>query len=212
MPLEKNIQELVLNYCKKDLAGDLQWHIDQFKFIDDLELRNRVGRAFYTARYISKLMEALFVSGDELHPFIKFQIIQFAAIYEAVVVYVLWAKFPEHEEVKKLQTHKAYKPIRAFASKVKMVNEEHEIITCVYKDTKTNRNSIPFKDKVDCAVRIGFIEERFAEDIKQIYAYRNLAHIESEAERKIELEIGDAKKGYWRMRPFLEKINEFLTS
>ena len=37
-----------------------------------------------------------------------------------------------------------------------------------------------------------------------------LAHLEAEAKRQIEVELEEAKMGYWRMKPFLEKISEAL--
>jgi hypothetical protein len=39
---------------------------------------------------------------------------------------------------------------------------------------------------------------------------RNLTHIETEAEKQIEVEIEQAKIGYRRMKPFLEHIGEVL--
>jgi len=210
MPLEERIRDTIKDYCTKDLAGDLNWHIQQFSFIDNTELQNKLGRAFYSARFVAKLMEATNADGDIIHPFVKFQIIQYASIYEAVVNYLLWNKFADNAEVITLQTHKAYKPIAALGRLTKMTYDGDEITACIYKDAKTHRNSIPFKDKVDCAVRIGFIDVAYSEDIKNIYALRNLAHLESEAERNIEMELEDSKKGYWRLKPFLEKVNEFL--
>ena len=210
MPLQEPLRTEIDSYCKRDLPGDLQWHMDQFAFIENEELRKRLGRAFYSARYVAKLMEALLASGDEVHPFIKFQIMQYASIYEAVVVNVLWTNYADHPEVIQLQTHKAYKPVAAFGSLASMKYGDEEIHTCVYRNAKTPRNSIPFKDKLDCAVRIGFVEEAYVEDIKRTYELRNLAHIETEAEKQIEVEIAQAKTGYWRIKPFLEKINSTL--
>ena len=86
-----------------------------------------------------------------------------------------------------------------------------KVYTCVYKDAKTPKNSISFAEKVDCSVRIGFVDAQYAENIKEIYTLRNLAHIETEAKKQIEIEIKHAKLGYWRMQPFLEKISDFLT-
>jgi hypothetical protein len=210
MPLQDTLRAEIGAYCKRDLPGDLQWHVDQFGFIESIELRKRLGRAFYSARYVAKLMEALLAAGDEVHPFIKFQIMQYASIYEAVVVNLLWTKYVDHPEVKQLQTHKAYKPVAALGSLASMKFGVEAIHTCVYRDSKTPRNSIPFKDKIDCAVRLGFVEAAYAEDIKRVYELRNLAHIETEAEKQIEVEIEQAKTGYWRIKPFLEKINTTL--
>lgn len=210
MPLEQELREKINDYCKRDLPSDINWHIQQFGFIDDEKLRNKLGRAFYSARFVSKLMEALLANGDEIHPFIKFQIIQYASIYEAVITYLLWDKFADHPEVKLLQIHKAYKPVSALGSMAKMTYNGEELFTCVYKDSKTPKNSIPFKDRVDCAVRVGFVDVSYSEDLKNIYALRNLAHIESEANTFEELELEDSRKGYWRIKPFLDKINDFL--
>lgn len=210
MPLEETFRNSIHAYCKRDLPGDLQWHIDQFSFVEDAELKQRLGRAFYSARYVGKLMEALLAAGDEIHPFVKFQIMQYASIYEAVVSYLLWSRYAEHVEVKTLQTHKAYKPVNALGGLTKMQYGDEELFTCVYRDAKTPRNSIPFKDKVDCAVRIGFIDEAYAGDIKRIFELRNLAHIETEAAKQIEVELEQAKIGYWRIKPFLEKITTTL--
>ena len=211
MPFKTDIRDSIHSYCVKDLPGDLAWHVSQFSFVASEELQKRLGRAFYSARYMAKLMEGLFVSGDEIHPFIKFQIMQYASIYEAVVSYLLWSRYADHDEVKALQTHKSYKPVRALGNATSMTFESEtfgaeEIFTCVYRDSRTPRNSIPFKEKIDCAIRIGFVEEIYAEDIKRIYELRNLAHIETEAKKQIEVEIEHSKKSYWRMKPFLDKI------
>ena len=211
MPLDEALRNQIHGYCTKDLPGDLNWHIQKFAFIDDVELRDRLGRAFYAARYMSKIMEALHVQDNELHPFVKFQVIQYASIYEAVITHLLWTKFANHTEVINLQTHKAYKPVSALGQLTSIMYDGNEIHTCIYTDAKTPKNSIPFADKVDCGIRIGFIDAAYAEDIKETYTLRNLAHIETEAKKQTEIELKHARLSYWRMQPFLEKIAEFLS-
>ncbi len=120
MPLEQRLRDEILVYCVRDLPGDMDWHIRQFDFVDDEELKNRLGRAYYAARYVSILMETLRPEGEFSHPFIKFQVIQYASIYEAVVAYLLWTRYGNHPEVKKLQTHKAYKPVNALGSSTRI--------------------------------------------------------------------------------------------
>ncbi len=210
MPLEQEIRNAIEAYCRRDLPGDLQWHIDQFGFVADVELRKRLGRAFYAARYMGKLMEATYASGDAVHAFVKFQIMQYASIYEAVISHLLWSVYSAHAEVAALQTHKSYKPVSALGSNTQMTYGSEPVFQCVYRDTKTPKNSIPFRDKVDCAVRIGFVEAAFAGDIKRTYELRNLAHIETEAEKQIEVEIEQSRQAFWRMKPFLDRIAEAL--
>lgn len=212
MPLEEETRTLIHDYCVRDLPGDILWHISKFSFIQDRELQLRLGRAYYSARYTYKLMEATFVQGDEQHPFVKFQIMQYASIYEAIITNLLWGVFNNHAEVIQLQTHKAYKPVQALGSLTKVKFGEEEIFTCVYRDAKTPKNSIPFKDKVDCAIRIGFLQATYAEDIKRTYELRNLAHIETEASKQLDVEIAQSKTAYWRLSPFLEDVTTFLST
>lgn len=211
MPLDETSRKNIHEYCVRDLPGDLQWHVDQFAFIGEQKLRFCLGRAYYSARFIYKLMEATSVSGDERHPFVKFQIMQYSSIFEAVVVNILFGKLANHPEVVKLQTHMAYKPVSALAGLSRMKYGDEDIYTCVYRDAKTPRNSIPFRDKVDCAVRIGFVDAAFAGDIKRTYELRNLAHIETEAAKQLEVEIEQSKTAYWRLQPFLEQVKSYLS-
>ena len=101
MPLKRNEIDTVMNYCKRDLPQDHKWYTDQFNFIKDANLQESLAREFYTARYIYKLMEALCLEDFELHAHLKFQTIQYASIYEAVINYLLLNNFKEDINVKK---------------------------------------------------------------------------------------------------------------
>jgi hypothetical protein len=76
MPLEAKVIEGVLLYCDKHLAKE-GWFNEQFDFIEDEKLAQRLSLEFYAARYIYKLGEALSVSDKKLHAHVKFQITQF---------------------------------------------------------------------------------------------------------------------------------------
>jgi hypothetical protein len=177
--------------------------MNEFRFIPETELRKRLGRAFYTARYIYKLGEALSVSGDEQHAFVKFQIMQYASIYEAVISNLLWGTYRDHPAVAALESHEVLTEVSGFSKSMAATFDGNTVHTAVYKTKKKLRNNIAFGDKVDCAVKIGLVDDSYPEEIKELYSLRNLAHIENEAQRRIELEIEQSKKAYWRMQPFL---------
>jgi hypothetical protein len=44
MPLEKKLRKSIIDYCTRDLPGDLNWHSDQFSFIEDHELKEKLGQ------------------------------------------------------------------------------------------------------------------------------------------------------------------------
>lgn len=203
MPMDESLRQIVHEYCKRDLPGDLDWHINEFSFISDAELKKRLGRAYYSARYVGKLMEALLATGDEIHAFVKFQIMQYASIYEAVISYLLRHQYKDEPAVARMQTHKTYKKVSALGKDTKLMFGTDELHTCIYTDARTRLNDIPFSQKVACAVEIGLVREEFVSDITRIYELRNLAHIENEAEKQIDVELEQARTAYWRMKPFL---------
>jgi hypothetical protein len=210
MPLETKTINEVLNYCKRDLPQDHNWYINEFDFIKDQALQESLAREFYTARYIYKLMEALFLEDYELHAHLKFQIIQYASIYEAVINYLLLNNFKEDENVKKISAHISLREIAALSGLTEITYEGNKIFTCLKKETKTPWTSIPFHDKVDASVDIGFVNEIYADEIKSFYTLRNSIHIEAAAKKNIEYEIEQSKIAYKRLRPFIDDIKAFL--
>lgn len=210
MPLETQTIDEVLNYCKRDLPQNHSWFINEFDFIKDKALQVSLAREFYTARYIYKLMEALFLEDFELHAHLKFQIIQYASIYEAVINYLLVNNFKENMNVKKISTHTSLKEISTLSKLTKITYDDEKIFTCIKNDTKTPWNSIPFHDKVDASVNIGFLKEKYSAEIKSFYTLRNSIHIEAAAKKNIEYEIEQSKIAYKRLRPFIDDIKAFL--
>jgi len=211
MPLPTPTSEEVLNYCKRDLPDDFEWYRGEFDFVADNDLQEELAKAFYSSRYIYKLMEGLAISGNELHAHLKFQIMQYASIYEAVINYLLLNRYKDHTSVQAIQLHKAYRPIAALAAPTKLTYEGNETFICLYKDAKTPWTSIPFQDKVNAASDIGLIDEQLGEEIKEFYRLRNAVHIEAAAKRGIDYEVEEAKLAYRRMRPFIDKIKEKIS-
>ena len=62
MPLPDNLRNEIDDYARRDLPGDLQFHMEFFDFISDCNLRELIGQQFYTARYLYKLWEGLRLS------------------------------------------------------------------------------------------------------------------------------------------------------
>ena len=208
MSLPTTTSEEVLNYCKRDLPDNFEWYRNEFDFVADNDLQEELAKAFYSSRYIYKLMEGLAISGNELHAHLKFQIMQYASIYEAVINYLLLNRYKEHASVQAIQIHKAYCPISALAAPTRLTYEGNDAFICLHKDAKTPWRSIQFQDKVDAASNIGLIEKQLGKEIKEFYRLRNAVHIEAAAKRGIEYEVEEAKLAYRRMRPFIDQIKE----
>ena len=208
MSLNKPTIDLVMGYCQRDLPVDRKWYEDQFYFIKTTTLRKELGKAFYGARYIYKLMEALHVTGDELQAHAKFQVMQYASIYEACINYILLTYYKTHPEVIKIATHHSLKEVSGTSKNLKLEYDGSPAIICVRKITKTDWTAISFEHKVDCAVSIGFISARYADELKNFYRLRNGIHIESAAKRQLEYQLEQAKLAYRRINPFLAEIRK----
>lgn len=208
MPLERAARDQVLNYCDRDLppVADVT---AMFDFLDDQDLRDSVEAEFHSARYIYKLGEALNVADNRLHGHVKFQIVQYAGIYEAIIVHLLWSKYSP--AVTDIQFHKVYKKTASLPSTLHFATTTgEEINLCVQVTEKTNPISIKFDDKVDAAVQIGFVDKDVGEDIKSFYKLRNGIHLKSAIKNQIKYELDSSHLAYRRMKPFTEGIRGFL--
>jgi len=211
MPLEAAEIERVLGYCKRDLPQSFDFFLEKFDFIEDKDLKDQLAQEFYAARYMYKLMEALNLSDRELYAHVKFQIIQYASIYEAVICHLLWNRFADHDALRKIEFHKEYRKVEALSKKAKVLYEDEECIICVSRNVKTPSPAIKFDDKVNAAVEIGFLDVIYAAEIKNFYKIRNLVHIEKASQSEIDFEIEQAKLAYRRMEPFIDRIKSFLS-
>ena len=206
MSLGQTTIDQVMAYCQRDLPTNQKWFEEEFNFIKSASLRKELAKEFYAARYIYKLMEALHVSGVELHAHAKFQIMQYASIYEACINYILKEVYRTHAEVIKISTHRSLKEVSALSKHTKISYDGTPALICLEKPTKTEWTAIPFENKVDAAVAIGVISGSYAEEIKRFYQLRNGIHIESAAKRQITYELEQAKLAYRRMSPFIAEI------
>ena len=105
MPLNQADRENVLRYCDRDVPQIAQIAA-LFDYVKDTDLISALIREYQAARYIYKLQEALSVADEKLAAHAKFQIVQFASIYEAVIVHVLWTYYPDTAEVRNIEFYK----------------------------------------------------------------------------------------------------------
>jgi len=155
-------------------------------------------------------MEALAVTGQELHAHLKLQIIQYASIYEACINYLLTEQFKNHPAVLAIKTHRALKEVSALSKLSSISYANEKALVCIYKDTKTPWTSIAFDDKINASIAIGFIKPKLGQEILDIYKMRNTVHIDAAAKRQLSFQVTEGVLAYRRMRPFIDGIKSFL--
>ena len=211
MPLDYPIIYKVTEYYKQDIK--YQDCVEQFKFINDENLKERLAQEFYVARYAAKMQEALNLGKKsfEMLGHQKIQIIQFAGIYEAVISHLLSQRLANNPDVEFLQTSYEYKPVPNALSKVTTISYEGEnLYLCRQKKIRTPWKYISFEKKLEVAERIGIIQRETAQKMNDVYKARNSIHIEKAVEDEIQFSIEMCKLAYLTLYDMSKEITNFL--
>lgn len=210
MPLNQDLIEKVISYCDNHIETEDKIK-ELFNFIKDENLINIIIQEYKSARYIYKLGESLGVSDEKFIPHAKFQIIQYASIYEVVIVHVLWNYYSENKHVKEIEYYTQLKKAASMPSNIKIsTKDEKDVFLCIEESKRNSQHSIKFDDKVDAAVSIGFVDRFLGEEIKEFFRIRNGVHIENAMKNNINYELNVSQLAFWRIKPFTRGIKEFL--
>ena len=108
MSLPQEIIAEVISFCNRDLVPDenfdaqnqfhSEWFRQYFCFLKNDNLEKHLGDAFYQARFVYKLMNALKLPMLKNKGIVKFQIIQYASICEAILDATIEKYFKEDAE------------------------------------------------------------------------------------------------------------------
>lgn len=223
MAFSQELKNEIEHYCNNHLATN-SWYENEFSFIHDIELKNRIIAEFKAIRFAYKLYEGIEATGENLMFEVRNQILAYASIYEAVIENVLNSYYSDTAEFDSLMHHDI--PIKISIPEDKKIilqnalSHDGKIIVPFYYDRKEKqRPQVRFDDKCRTAESIGLIHKFVNEDgievdlpsdIIEIYSYRNGIHIIAEQRKGINYELNLSKKAYRRMRPFIDQIKEKL--
>lgn len=223
MPFPQEIKDIIYNYCNNHL-GDENWFNEEFEFIEDEKLRERLVQEFKGIRFAYKIYEGIEADKENLIFEIRHQIIAYATIYEAVIHYVLYTYYQDTDEFHNL-THFVVPTKISISDTQKnkissfLLHNNEELIPCKMQERKKNEIQVRFDDKCIVAENLGLIKSftndngdiiDFKEELIEIYSYRNAIHLVAELRKGIEYELNLSKKAYRRMRPFIDQIKSKL--
>jgi hypothetical protein len=221
--LPMSIIKEVLNYCERYVIPaenppqdkKQKWFFAYFDFVENASLRRNLGYAFYQARFVQKLMTALKLDGWRLIALVKFQIIQYASIYEAVIDYFIETKYVEHPEIVKILEYDELREVPALSKSTKIIYTDangnvdgDELVTCKKIKKRLKLKEVRFSHKVDAAVKIGFIQEVQADSIKELYEKRNMVHLNNAAVKNYIPDIGEGKQAFEMLSQFTSHIRK----
>lgn len=223
MAFSQEIKNEIELYCNNHLASD-SWYENEFCFIQDMELKNRIITEFKAIRFAYKLYEGIEATGENLIFEVRNQIFAYASIYEAVIENVLGTYYLNTPEFDSLMHHTV--PVKVSIPQDKkdilrdaLSHNGKEIIPFWYTRKKKEKTQVRFDDKCKTAESLGLIHKFVNADgvtvdlpaeLIEIYSYRNGIHIIAEQRKGINYELALSKKAYCRMRPFIDQLKSKL--
>ena len=218
--LSKEVIVDVIKHCNNGIVPDAKyncnrqqfesaWFEDYFNFIDETGLRTQLGDAFYQARFMYKIMSNLKLSLAKYKGIVKFQILQYASICEAVLDYTI-SKFFKDEAETFFAVNELKKDGNALASDVKISKSGKTLYLCYEKTNKGILKRTRADHKSKFAVDKGIISEAIKCRFDQLYDLRNNIHILKAAETGYIPKLKEAKEAFLLMQEFVDSVKDFF--
>lgn len=218
--LSKDIKVKVVNYCNRDIVPDStympeaqfhsQWFADYFSFLPSPQLQEHLGDAFYQARFIYKLMSALSLPLAKQKGIVKFQIIQYASICEAVLDYTIELYFKE-ESISYFSSEEYIKCQNALSYRTKISYDNEDLYLCRSVRRKGDLKRTRIDLKVKFAYEKGFILQDTKNKFLELYDQRNNVHILKAMNSNYIPKLYEAKNSFLIMQSVIEEIKQYYT-
>ena len=219
--LAAKIKQKVIYECNYNIVPDpsfdysagtypSDWFVNYFSFLNDASLQKNLGEAFYQARFAYKLMKALHLTKAKYYGLVKFQILQYASIYEAILDYYLDKNYKD--EIMTQYADVLYTPVQATSNKTTIKHDGEDIFLCVKRIRKKPIKLIKIQSRTEFAVSKGIISEDMRDRICDLYDTRNNVHILKATQNKYVPNLSDAKKAYALMEDFVAEIKSYIAT
>jgi hypothetical protein len=228
MGLSKSTAMEIINYCNKNIVPDqkfienshgkhpITWFQKYFSFINDLKLRNQLADAYYQARFIYKLMVALNLTSFKKKAVIKFQIIQYASIYEAVIDHILDTYHRGSNELQKISLTEELKQVTAFSKNTTLTFTENSKDLKIYPCKSIARNQklkeVRFSKKLEASVTLNIVDQMIADRILWFYELRNNVHLTTAAINKFYPNVSQSIEAFETLDKFIKKARNHIKS
>jgi len=225
--IPKKTREIVVSYCNNYIVPDnnyidsptiththpLDWFEDYFEFTGDTALKTHLAEAYYQARFIYKIMQGLRLTSFKRNAFVKFQIQQYASIYEALLDFVL-EKY-NREDIKERLKELEYKPISVFASNAECTIEENgqkeKVFTCRKSIKKINLKNTRIDKRTEIAVSLGLISQATKQSFDSLYDLRNNIHLLKASIANYRPKVQESFEAFKLMSTFVLEIKAYVS-
>ena len=222
MALNKKIITQVIGFCNRDLVPDVQfksgsatypidWFTNYFSFLENPKLQKYLGEAYYQARFLYKLMNGLRLPIAKHRAIVRFQIIQYASICEAVLQAAI-ETFYKSDFEEKYAIIQMIKCPTAMSASTKITFENKNVYLCKEKKIKADIKRERIDHKTEFAVEHNIISSDTKTDFDFLYDSRNNIHILKAAQNNYTPTLIETKNAFTLMREFISEVKTFYSS
>ena len=215
MPIREDLQEPVRSYVLRHVvpktvvprpADDREWFAKKFDFLPDPSLRAHLAEAWWQARFVGRLQEALGFSPEINKTFVKHQIVLYASIFEAVIDCIL-SLHENDPSVSSLFVGEQWVERRSALSKHAVFTYQGtELVPCERKPFRRQLHDSNFSTRLECAIKLGAVRSEHESLILSIYKNRNNIHITKAAASNFKPDQKDATQAFKVMFEFLKHV------
>lgn len=219
MKLSTAEKSKVVSCCNDNLISDhdfdpsreypIAWFQRLFSFIQDDKLREHLADEFYQTRFAYTLMQTLSLPMAKNKGIVKFQIIQYASICEALLNYTLEKYFRNEFENRYAATTYVNFP-SAVSTNTKITFEGEQLYLCKTKKEKAKITWTANPIKATFAVEKGVLSQDTKDKYCALYDLRNNAHILKAASVDYYPKLKESKAGYELVFQFISEIQTYF--
>ena len=192
-----------------DREYPIDWFKRQFSFVQDQKVREHLADEFYQTRFAYTLMQTLSLPMAKNKGIVKFQIIQYASICEALLNYALETYFKEEFESRYAATTYVDFP-SALSINTKITFEGKPLYLCKGKTEKAKITWTANPTKATFALEKGVLSQDTKDKYCALYDLRNNAHILKAATADYYPKLKEASAGYELVFHFIAEIRAFF--
>ncbi len=222
--IEEETRKTVVSYCNKKIVPSseyienpdgnhpIEWFKTYFSFVSYNSLVLHLADAYYQARFLYKIMQGLRLTSFKRAGVLKFQIQQYASIYEALIDYVL--ETCHKDKLPELLKEIEYRPVNVLSKDASLSiiidGKQEDVVTCKKTFRKVALKQTRIDKRTKIAADLGIISGTVKDEFDGLYDLRNNIHILKAASANYKLSVAEATRAFQLMDSFVSSVKIHL--
>lgn len=218
--ITEDMRSAIIRHCMRDIVPDenyirhqkeiqheSEWFNDYFSFLKNKKLAEHLGEAFFQARFVYKLMESLNLNKWKNQGIIKFQILQYASICEALIINTF------EEYILNNSTLKSHNPNkRNISRKIHIQLKNKNVSTIQEVSSIRDLGNIPIYCKSEFLNSQKIINYSIKCKFDNLYEKRNNVHILKAVAADYFPSVVEAIRAFKLMQDLTEELKSFYNN